>query len=74
MTDRYKIGEKRRKGLPENLDEMLNTAKQSRPSTSTISSAAADLSQFNIPEGGQLDLSGIHFFKPGNQGPFSSKK
>ncbi|XP_065051077.1 proto-oncogene c-Rel-like [Rhopilema esculentum] len=67
--DQYKIGEKRRKGLPENIDEMLQSAakqpKTSLPPSSTVSQApGAGQGDFSPRANSSFNSPGIKFFQP----------
>jgi len=73
--DKYKIGEKRRKGLPEDLDQLLasaGVAKQPKQSESATVSPYSQLDQLssNSPrnfasESSAAASAGIRFFNPG---------
>ena len=75
LLDKYKIGEKRRKGLPEDLDQLLasaGVAKQPKQSESATVSHYSQLDQLssNSPrnyasESSAAASAGIRFFNPG---------
>ena len=71
LLDKYKIGEKRRKGLPEDLDNLLATAgvakqpKQSESASVSHYSALDQLSPQNYAsESSAAASAGIRFFSP----------
>ena len=75
LLDKYKIGEKRRKGLPEDLDHLIasvGVAKQPKQSESATVSPYSQLDQLssNSPrnyasESSAAASAGIRFFNPG---------